>query len=78
MIATNSSIILSRVKAIDGKKLKMLELRIKFLFNKIIMCPAIMFAVSRIVKVIGRMKNLISSIMNMKGTSKFGVLSGIR
>lgn len=66
------------MKAIDGKKLKMLELRIKFLFNKIIMCPAIMFAVSRIVKVIGRMKNLISSIMNMKGTSKFGVLGGIR
>ena len=56
----------------------MLELRIKFLFSKIIMCTAIMFAVSRIVKVIGRMKNLISSIMNMKGTSKFGVLGGIR
>lgn len=70
--------ILSRVKAIAGKKLKMLELRIRFLFSKIIMCPAIMFAVSRIVKVIGRIKNLISSIMNMKGTSKFGVLGGIR
>lgn len=56
----------------------MLELRIKFLFSKIIMCPAIMFAVSRIVKVIGRMKNLTSSIMNMKGTSKFGVLGGIK
>ena len=66
------------MKAIDGKKLKMLELRIKFLFSRIIICPAIMFAVSRIVKVIGRMKNLISSIMNMKGTSKFGVLGGIR
>lgn len=59
-------------------KFRMFELRIKFLFRRIMICPAIMFAVSRMVKVIGRMKNLISSIININGTNKFGVLGGIK
>lgn len=41
-------------------------------------CPAIMFAVSRIERVIGRMINLINSIKTMKGIRIDGVFDGVR
>lgn len=40
--------------------------------------PAIIFAVNRIVKVIGRIKLLIDSIKIIKGISKFGVPWGTK
>lgn len=41
-------------------------------------CPAIILAVNRTVKVIGRMMFLIVSIQIMKGINKIGVLWGTR
>lgn len=41
-------------------------------------CPAIILAVSRIDRVIGRMISLIDSIITINGISKVGVPCGVR
>lgn len=41
-------------------------------------CPAIIFAVNRIERVIGRITNLIDSIITIKGISKKGVPWGVK
>lgn len=63
---------------IDGAIVIIFEFKIRFLFSEIMMCPAIILAVRRRVRVSGRMRNLIVSIMNMNGISRFGVPWGIK
>lgn len=46
--------------------------------RRIIVCPAIILAVNRIFKVIGRIQKLIISIINMNGIRIVGVLIGMR
>lgn len=46
--------------------------------SKIMVCPAIMFAVSRKIRVRGRMKNLDNSIKNISGIKGIGVPWGVR
>lgn len=62
--------------------IKIIEILFIFILNdpinERIRCPAIIFAVNRIERVIGRIINLINSIITIKGINIYGVFNGVK